>query len=74
MLTSSLRLRYHEKLDPIFVGVCGLCSAVLGFLKAMFEKKIVINIERKDERDLGEMRLSLEKLKMMSAIESSKFF
>lgn len=36
MLTSSLKLRGHDKLDPIFVGVCGLCSATLGFLKALF--------------------------------------
>lgn len=44
MLTSSLRLKYHEKLDPVFVGACGLASSILGFMKAMFEKKIVINI------------------------------
>jgi len=57
MLTDSLRLKYHEKLDPIFVGMCGLSSAILGFLKAMFEKKIVINIEKKDEREGGESRI-----------------
>jgi hypothetical protein len=45
MLTSSLRLKYHEKLDPVFVGVCGLASSVLGFMKALYEKKIIINIE-----------------------------
>jgi hypothetical protein len=44
MLTSSLKLVGHEKLDPVFVGVCGLLSATLGFIKALFEKKIVINL------------------------------
>lgn len=52
MLTKSLKLRWHENLDPVFIGVCGLCSATLGFLKALLEKKIVINIESKDGKEM----------------------
>ena len=74
MLTDSLKLKYHDKLDPIFVGLCGLSSAILGFLKAMFEKKIVINIEKKDGKEAGESRLSIKRLKALSAIESAKFY
>ena len=51
MLTSSLKLPGHKKLDPIFVGGCGVLSATLGFIKALFEKKIVINIESKDGKE-----------------------
>ncbi len=36
MLTKSLKLKGHTYLDPIFVGLCGLLSAILGFLKALF--------------------------------------
>ena len=36
MLISSLKLRGHEKLDPIFVGVCGVGSSILNFLKAFY--------------------------------------
>jgi hypothetical protein len=36
MLVKSLKLRWHEDLDPVFVGICGVCSATLGFLKALF--------------------------------------
>ena len=45
MLTSSLKLRYHDKLDPIFVASCGLFSSVLNFIKTIFEKKIIIKVD-----------------------------
>ena len=74
MLTSSLKLVGHEKLHPIFVGVCGLCSAILGFLKALYEKKIVINIESKDGREVQESRLSQVGLRTLESIQTSKFW
>ena len=36
MLTSSLKLRLHEKLDPIFVGSCGLFSSSLNLIKTIY--------------------------------------
>lgn len=36
MLTSSLKLKGYQYLDPIFVGVCGLISSILNFLKTIF--------------------------------------
>jgi hypothetical protein len=76
MLTKSLKLRWHSNLDPVFIGVCGLCSATLGFLKALFEKKIVINIESKDGKET-ESKVSLSRiknLKKVSSIEGGKFW
>lgn len=67
MLTSSLELVGHEKLDPVFVGVCGLVSATLGFIKALFEKKIVINIESKDGKET-ESKVSVSRLKRIQSI------
>ena len=75
MLTSSLKLRFHEKLDPIFVGSCGMLSAVLSFLKALFEKKIVINIESKEVKDAGEPYLhNVKKIKRLDSLSASKFW
>lgn len=48
MLTSSLKLQWYEKLDPIFVATCGVFSSTLNFIKTIYEKQIVIKIE-KDE-------------------------
>jgi hypothetical protein len=73
MLTKSLKLRGHENLDPVFVGVCGLCSAILGLLKALLEKKIVINIESKEGKE-GESKVSMSRLNKISSIETSKFW
>ncbi len=72
MLTKSLKLRGHENLDPVFVGVCGLCSAILGLLKALLEKKIVINIESKEGKE--ESKVSMSRLNRISSIETSKFW
>lgn len=46
MLTSSLKLRLHEKLDPIFVSSCGLFSSCLNLIKTIYEKKLIVNIEK----------------------------
>jgi hypothetical protein len=72
MLTKSLKLRGHQNIDPIFVGVCGLCSAVLGLLKALLEKKIVINIESKEGKD-PEVKMSHSRQRI-SQFDTSKFF
>lgn len=72
MLTKSLRLRGHQNLDPVFIGVCGLCSATLGFLKALLEKKIVINIENEGKQGIS--KLSMSKLQKATSLETpSKF-
>lgn len=49
MLTKSLKLQGHEWLDPIYVGGLGVISSILNFLKAMFEKKIILSLDKKDE-------------------------
>jgi hypothetical protein len=48
MLTKSLRLSGHEWLDPIYIGGLGMISSILNFLKALFEKKIIISLDKKD--------------------------
>jgi hypothetical protein len=55
------------------VGSCGVISASLGFIKALFEKKIIINIESKDGKET-ESKISTSKLKRISSIECSKFW
>jgi hypothetical protein len=64
MLVSSLKLAGHDKLDPIFVGFCGLGSSILGFLKALFEKKIMINIDKPiaTSHQITNQQISLGKL------------
>jgi hypothetical protein len=54
MLTKSLRLTGHEWLDPIYVGGLGMASSILNFLKALFEKKIIISLDKKDENMIYE--------------------
>lgn len=49
MLIKSLKLSGHEWLDPIYVGGLGVCSSILNFLKALFEKKIIVSLDKKDE-------------------------
>ena len=48
MLTSSLRLKHHEKLDPIFVACCGLFSSTLNLIKTIFEKKIIVKVDKEE--------------------------
>jgi hypothetical protein len=47
MLIKSLKLEGHEWLDPIYVALLGVISSILNFLKAMFEKKIILSIDKK---------------------------
>ena len=47
MLIKSLKLNGHEWLDPIYVGALGMCSSILNFLKALYEKKIILSLDKK---------------------------
>ena len=47
MLINSLKLIGHKKLNPVFIGLCGVMSSILGFLKTIYEKKIILNLDTK---------------------------
>jgi hypothetical protein len=49
MLTKSLKLSGHEWLDPIYIALLGVTSSILNFLKALFEKKIIVSLDKKDD-------------------------
>ena len=49
MLTKSLKLTGHEWLDPVYVGGLGVISSILNFLKALFEKKIIVSLDKKED-------------------------
>lgn len=49
MLIKSLKLSGHEWLDPIYIGGLGVCSSILNFLKALFEKKIILSLDKKED-------------------------
>ncbi len=70
MLVSSLKLRGHKKLDPIFVGVCGVASSILNFLKAFYEKRIILNLDKKPDDIIGEDIISLSKIGNASPLKS----
>lgn len=61
MLISSLKLKGYQYLDPIFVGWCGVGSSILGFLKAFYEKRIILNLDKKPD-DIEEEVVSLSKI------------
>ena len=45
MLTKSLKMAGYQYLNPIFVASCGLVSAMIALFKAVYEKKIFIQLE-----------------------------
>jgi hypothetical protein len=45
MLTKSLKTTGYKYLHPIFVATCGLVSAAISLFKAVYEKKIFIQLD-----------------------------
>jgi len=48
LLTSGLKLVGHELLDPVFVAICGMVSAILSVFKTMKSKKNFYKLEIED--------------------------
>ena len=46
MLTQTLKLPGYEYFDPIVISLCGLISSAMALFKAIFEKDIVVNVQR----------------------------
>ena len=69
MLISSLKLRGYEKLNPIFVGWCGVTSAILGFLKAFYEKRIVLNLDKQSD-PIDKEIMNLSKIEKIAPLNS----
>ncbi|KAM3143342.1 hypothetical protein pb186bvf_004403 [Paramecium bursaria] len=55
MLTKSLKMKGYQYLDPVFVAFCGFTSASIALFKAVYEKKIFINLETQNKVNTKEL-------------------
>ncbi|CAD8109500.1 unnamed protein product [Paramecium sonneborni] len=51
MLTKSLRMAGYQYLDPVFVASCGLVSSGIALFKAIYEKRIFIQLDNSSKME-----------------------